>query len=179
MPKWIFYLWKAALRPSYYYKCHGELLPSSTSDSMDSFTRLILCKESVDCDRNFQVCNKLSSFPTLQKNRTQNIIYDIKNQPNLLSNTQKKCILNMNWKPKQASHSYVQKCIFINCFLTTHWGSTSCKIYSSEWQCFCYKESLLRFYGLDNSFSFYKNFPSLLSLLQAVQKCNTKGYLYH
>lgn len=78
MPKWTFCFWKATLRPSFCYKCHGDLLPSSTSDSMDSFTRLILCKESVDCDRNFQVCIKLSSFPTLQKTRTQNTVYDIK-----------------------------------------------------------------------------------------------------
>lgn len=100
MAKWNFYFWKAALRPSCCYKCHGDLLPSSTSDSMDSFTRLILCKESVDCDRNFQVCIKLSSFPTLQKNRTQNIIYDIKTQPNVFSNTQKKCIFKYKLKTK-------------------------------------------------------------------------------
>lgn len=53
-----------------------DVLPSSTNDSVDSFTRLILCKESVDCDRNFQVCIKLSSFPTLKKNKRQNIVYN-------------------------------------------------------------------------------------------------------
>lgn len=53
-----------------------DVLPSSTNDSVDSFTRLILCKESVDCDRNFQVCIKLSSFPTLKKYRRQNIVYN-------------------------------------------------------------------------------------------------------
>lgn len=37
----------------------------------------------------------------------------------MLSNPQKKCILNMNWKPKPVLHSYIQTRIFIYCFLPT------------------------------------------------------------
>lgn len=37
----------------------------------------------------------------------------------MLSNTHKKCILNINWKPKPVLHSYIQTRIFIYCFLPT------------------------------------------------------------
>lgn len=67
---------------------------------MDSFTRLILCKESVDWDRNFQVCIKLSSFPTLHKNRTQNIVYDFKKTATWLFKYTEECIFKHKLKTK-------------------------------------------------------------------------------
>lgn len=46
-------------------------LPSSVKLSVDSFTRLILFKESVDWERNFSVCSTVSSFPTLEKGKEE------------------------------------------------------------------------------------------------------------
>lgn len=74
---------------------HWDFLPSSTSDSVDSFTRLILCKESVDCDRYFQLFNKLSSLPTLQTKRKQKTGQD-SCQPGNCSASCHKCCLVMH-----------------------------------------------------------------------------------